>query len=315
MADLSVIVCTFNPRPEYLRRVLDALHEQTLPTDHWELLLVDNGSDKPLSSHWDLSWHPRARHIREDDLGLTPARLRGIRESVGDVLVFVDDDNLLAADYLQTASDLLAAHPFLGVIGAGVLEPEFAVEPSPELVPHTGLLALRRVPAEQWSNNTSDHASVPWGAGLCVARRVARGYQHLLTRLGVEELVDRRGDKCFSMGDIAFSWAAVCAGQGFGVFPQLHVTHLISADRLTSRYFLRLVYYSTLSGGVLDYLWAGKEPGDSQSLGEQCVRLGLRGIRRGLFAVRLGLAAARGAAAAKAYITEQRLRPIGQARA
>lgn len=315
MTDLSVIICTFNPRPDYLRRVLDALHEQTLSPEHWELLLVDNASAKPLSSDWDLSWHPRARHVREDELGLTPARLRGIRESVGDVLVFVDDDNVLAADYLQTAVDLLAEHSFLGVIGAGVLEPEFAVEPSPELVPYLGLLALRRMPAEQWSNNTSDQTSVPWGAGLCVARSVANAYQHLLARLGVDELVDRRGDKYFGNGDIAFSWAAVCADQGFGVFPQLHVTHLIPADRITSRYILRLVYYTTMSCGVLDYLWAGTVPGDGHSFGERYVRLGLRGIRRGLFAVRMGLAAARGAAAAKAYIARQRLHPIDQRRA
>jgi hypothetical protein len=32
---------------------------------------------------------------------LTPARLRGIRESRADILVFGDDDNVLATDYLQ----------------------------------------------------------------------------------------------------------------------------------------------------------------------------------------------------------------------
>lgn len=312
MVELSVVICTLNPRPAYLRRVLDALAAQTLPKENWELLLVDNASDKPLSHDWDLSWHPRARHVREVELGLTPARLRGIRESAGEILVFVDDDNLLAPDYLQRASALLAEHPFLGVIGAGILEPEFAVTPAPELLRHLGWLALRRVPAARWSNSTNDHASVPWGAGLCVTRRVAQSYQPLLAKLGVDDLVDRRGDQCFGNGDVAFSWSSVMAGQGFGVFPQLHVTHLISADRLTARYFLRLVHDATLSGGVLDYLWAGIEPGDGLSRGERYLRLSLRGVRRGLFALRLGLAEARGAAQAKAYIAGQRLRPIEQ---
>ena len=36
-------------------------------------------------------------------LGLTPARLRGIRESRGELLVFVDDDNVLERDYLEVA--------------------------------------------------------------------------------------------------------------------------------------------------------------------------------------------------------------------
>ena len=80
--------------------------QQTLPKDHWELLVIDNAFDRVLASEWDLSWHPQARHIREDELGLTPARLRGIAEARGDVFVFVDDDNLLHQnDPREGASD------------------------------------------------------------------------------------------------------------------------------------------------------------------------------------------------------------------
>ena len=98
MPAIAVIICTHNPRPDYLTRVLDALKAQTLPKEEWELLLVDNASTERLAETWELSWHPRARQIREDELGLTPARLRGIRESGGDCLVFVDDDNVLTTD-------------------------------------------------------------------------------------------------------------------------------------------------------------------------------------------------------------------------
>src|ERR1022692_4717847 len=97
----SVIICTHNPRPDYLRRTLDALKAQTLPKEQWELLLIDNASKEPLADTWDLSWHPQARHIREEALGLTRARLCGISQSKGELLVFVDDDNVLSADYLE----------------------------------------------------------------------------------------------------------------------------------------------------------------------------------------------------------------------
>src|SRR6266487_2314818 len=99
---ISVIICTHNPRPDYLLRVLDALKAQTLPTEQFELLLIDNASTEPLASTWDLSWHPCSRIIRENDVGLTSARLRGIRESLASMLIFVDDDNVLAKDYLKT---------------------------------------------------------------------------------------------------------------------------------------------------------------------------------------------------------------------
>ena len=64
---------------------------------------MDNRSDEPLADRIDLSWHPDAHIVREDTLGLTPARLRGIRESKGDLLVFVDDDNVLDVDFLEVA--------------------------------------------------------------------------------------------------------------------------------------------------------------------------------------------------------------------
>src|SRR6266702_777295 len=72
--ELSVIICTHNPRQEYLRRVLDALRNQSLSKDHWELLLVDNASEMCLSGECDLSWHPNGRHRLEGELGLASAR-------------------------------------------------------------------------------------------------------------------------------------------------------------------------------------------------------------------------------------------------
>jgi hypothetical protein len=83
---LSVILCTHNPRLEYLSRTLEALRSQTVPRADWELGLIDNPSAEPLASRIDLSWHPEGRHIRPEDLGLAPARLSGIAETKGDLL-------------------------------------------------------------------------------------------------------------------------------------------------------------------------------------------------------------------------------------
>jgi glycosyltransferase involved in cell wall biosynthesis len=312
MVGISVIICTHNPLPDYLKRVLNALDAQTLSKGEWELLLIDNASDPPLSDTLVQSGHPQARHIRENELGLTPARLRGIRESSGDFLVYVDDDTLLAPDYLEKARSLLMDYPNLGVIGAGILAPEFEVPPPPQLVPYIENLSLRHVSDRFWSTNTKDLVSVPWGAGLCVRRRVCEFYQQLLTHLNVTELLDRRGEKLFGNGDVAFSWACVAGGQGFGVFPELQVTHMIPADRLTARYFLQLVHDTNVSSGVLHYLREGVMPGDNHGAGERWVRLILHGIRRGLFSMRLKRAASVGMDSAKHIIEQRRLRPLEQ---
>ena len=194
-APVSVIVCTHNPRPDYLSRVLLSLRGQTLPTKQWEFLLVDNASRQPLAKAWDISWHLRGRHVREDELGLTSARLRGIQECSGELLVFVDDDNVLAADFLERATAIAARFPGLGVFGAGILQPEFEVQPPVELHSLLKLLALRSEPSALWSNNTKDADSIPWGAGLCVARRVANFYRQLVLDLGIAAVLDRRGQR------------------------------------------------------------------------------------------------------------------------
>ncbi len=307
-ASVSVILCTHNPRPDYFRRVLDALRAQTIPLEQWEFLLIDNASKERLPDIWDISWQPRGRHVREDELGLTAARLRGIKEACGELLVFVDDDNLLAPDFLEQSGAILARYPYLGVFGAGILEPEFEVQPPPEVLPFMHMLALRSVPSAIWSNNPKDAGCIPWGAGLCVTRRIANKYRQLVTNLNVTTVLDRRGQRLFTGGDDVFSWASVGVGQGFGLFPELRVTHLISAGRLNQRYFRLLINDHTFSNGVLSYLLAGIQQRRIDLV--RYVHLLLHGIKNGQFSMRCQWAAARGEDYAARFISENRLRPI-----
>src|SRR4029453_9649281 len=129
---LSVIICTHNPKRQYLQRTLSALQEQSLSFGDWELIVIDNASSPALEGAWDVSWHCSAKIVCEPELGLTPARLRGIRESRAQLLLFVDDDNILDRDFLATVIRLMEENGHLAVIGAGLLEPEFEVPPKPE---------------------------------------------------------------------------------------------------------------------------------------------------------------------------------------
>jgi glycosyltransferase involved in cell wall biosynthesis len=308
----TVIICTHNPRPEYLRRALDALKMQTLPSLQWELLLIDNASRKRLSDLWDLSWHPNARHVREDELGLTPSRLRGITEARGDLLVFVDDDNLLARNFLEQVQATVACNPHLGVFGAGILEPEFEVLPASELGPFLGLLALRSVPSPLWSNNPADVALIPWGAGMSVTRETADSYLQLIQQLNVKAMIDRRGQRLYSAGDDLFSWASIITGKGFGLFPNLRVTHLISADRLNQRYFLRLIHGHQFSQEILRYLLTGVQSTNRQGSMNllRNLRILLHGIKTGQFSMRCAWATIRGRDHAAQFISGNRLRPL-----
>ena len=308
MPEISVIVCTRNLRPNYSRRVLEALEAQTYPSQKWELLIVDNHPSDRLSSPWEVAWHPSARIVREEVPGLTPARLRGMKESRAALLVFVDDDNLLTPNYLQTARGILRAHPYLGAFGAGVLEPEYEERPSRELLPYLRMMAIRRVDASLWSNNPKDFESIPCGAGLCVTRKVADYYSRLVDQLNVSEILDRREEHLFSGGDDLVSWASAGLKQGFGVFPELRLTHLISAERLRHRYVLRLIHDHAYSHSVLRHLLAGIK--DEQMTPLEYVRLFLHGVRNGLFSMRCQWAEVRGREQARRFVAERELQPV-----
>lgn len=180
MPDISVIICTHNPREDYLHRVLDALNAQTLPKEQWELLLIDNASKEPLLGKWNLSWHPHARHVREEELGLTPARLRGIKESVGELLVFVDDDNVLFSNYLEHLLRISQDWRVLGVWSGRSL-PAFDSPPAVWTKPYWKYLALHDFSSASWGNFATAIDSFPCGAGMCIRRPVAEKYCEVVT--------------------------------------------------------------------------------------------------------------------------------------
>jgi glycosyltransferase involved in cell wall biosynthesis len=254
---LSVIICAHNPRPEYLSRTLEALRSQTAPYAEWELLLIDNSSDEPLASRIDLSWHPGGRHIRVKELGLTPARLSGIAEASGDLLIFVDDDNVLQGDYLEAASRIAETHSHLGAFG-GSIEAEFEVEPDPRFQGLLPSLAIRRIEGTKWANFGMD--AVPYGAGLCVRVEVARAYAATASASKIRRSLGRRGDSLMGGEDLDLAMTSYDLGMGVGLFSELVLTHLIDKRRLSPNYLHEIFVGGVYSRYMVSYLHTGTAP-------------------------------------------------------
>jgi glycosyltransferase involved in cell wall biosynthesis len=224
---------------DYLGRVLSALRNQTLPQDQWELVVVDNASDEPLQGRVDLSWHSSARVIREEGLGLTPARLRGIRETIAQLLVFVDDDNVLDSEYLKAATEVAASFPQIGAFG-GSIKGEFEAMPPDWMASYYEGLAVCELDRDYWSNVGGWSLATPYGAGLCVRRCVAEDYAKKVNNNALRRMLDRKGACLGAGGDGDLAWCAVDAGMGTGRFSALKLTHLIPKGRLTEEYIIRL---------------------------------------------------------------------------
>jgi hypothetical protein len=250
----SVIICAHNPRSDYFARVLASLRDQTLPLDNWELLIIDNASKMPLAPDWHISWHPKARHIVESELGVAAARRRGIREARADLIVFVDDDNVLDKTYLTQAVGIGRDWPLLGAWGSGSTQADFEVKPSESVTEFLPYLALREAASPQWSNVASCVQAMPWGAGLCVRKAVAVAYCQSCERSSIQ-ITGRVGRATLSGEDREIALACCAQGSAFGIFPDLKITHLIPRHRVSEDYIVNLVEGTTLSDLLLDYKW------------------------------------------------------------
>ncbi len=113
--------------------------------------------------------------------------------------------------------------PNLRCFGAGFLEPEFEAAPGRELTPYTVMLALRAVEKAVWSNVPADNASLQWGAGLMVARRVADASHVAFLASKSRCLLGWRESDLNSSGENKFSWIACSHGMGKGIFPELNI--------------------------------------------------------------------------------------------
>ncbi len=241
---LSVILPTRNPHPGRLHRTLRGLASQTLERSQWEIVVVDNASD----AAWEIPTEllptlPPLRRVAEPIAGLTPARLCGIATAAGDLLVFVDDDNVLSPGYLTAALARFAHSPSLGAAGGPVL-PEWETVPPAWTAEFHGLLALRDLGREP--QLCRGGPTVPWptfapvGAGLVIRHAAAASYAAAVRHDLRRSSLDRARSSLGSGGDNDLVFTTLHAGGDVGYFPELSLTHLIPAGRLDAPYLTRL---------------------------------------------------------------------------
>lgn len=245
--DITVIICTYNPRRDYLERTLESLRAQSLPREQWELLLIDNHSAPPLAGGWDLSWHPSARIIREERPGLTHARHRGFAEAAAPLIVFSDDDNILDPDYLAEALRIAQADEGLGIFGGKSL-PEYDEPPpdwfSPELV-SLGCRDLgdeaQAVRPEEWNARRDGYPPcAPIGAGMVIRREAFATYVRETAGDPRRLAFGRTGASLVSGEDNDMVLTLLKNGWSIGYFPALSLKHLMPPKRINADYLARL---------------------------------------------------------------------------
>jgi hypothetical protein len=168
----------------------------------------------------------------------------------------VDDDNVLAPDYLDNALKLTHSHAFVGAFGGNIVG-EFEVKPESWAEVVLPYLAIIPVVHEEWAFGPGTKAQhvVPCGAGMVIRKSVATYYANLSAPDPLRRGLGRKGASLSSAEDIDMALCACACGLAVGRFPQLQMTHLIPARRVQRDYLLRLFEESMFSDAILQFIW------------------------------------------------------------
>lgn len=244
---VSVVVCTFNPDPRVLGRCLRAIAQFRHGSVPFECVIVDNNSDQEISAldcvRAFIAQLDNATIVREPRQGLLYARLTGLSQSHGSHLIYFDDDNEPAPDYLEKAGQAFSTHPHVGVWGPGTIDVEFLGPSAPWVSQYCKEYFQERCTKEfeyaclrePW------HRTYPPGTGQCVRRNVMEAYRER-TLKGSCTATDRTGNSLASGGDGQIVHTAVAMGLAAGRWPGMRLRHLIPEKRCNERYLERLAY-------------------------------------------------------------------------
>jgi cellulose synthase/poly-beta-1,6-N-acetylglucosamine synthase-like glycosyltransferase len=114
---VSVVIPVYND-PGRLPKCLAALEEQGYPSDRYEVIAVDNGSDTSIESL--AKAFPHVRTALEMTPGSYAARNRGIALASGPVIAFTDSDTLPCPDWIEKGVEALYATPNCGLVGGRI---------------------------------------------------------------------------------------------------------------------------------------------------------------------------------------------------
>ncbi|MFA5008203.1 MAG: glycosyltransferase [Candidatus Omnitrophota bacterium] len=256
--NLSVIICSHNPNPSYLNEALAALRNQTQAKEGWELILIDNASDTDLSKSFDLSWHPNARHCREEKLGIVFARIRAMQEAKADLILFVDYDNILNPDYIEKGLAKAKEWPIIGAWG-GQLLARFECEPPEWTRQYWKYLGIRKLDRDKWSNLIHQYESTPAGAGMFLRKPVWLHYLEIFKLEPKRAWLGTVGKTITRCEDSDLAFCACDIGLGTARFKELILTHIMPKERLQEDYMQKLIEGTVYSMVVLES-FRGKNP-------------------------------------------------------
>lgn len=100
---ISVIIPTYNGE-KYLTEAIDSVLNQTYK--NIEIIVVDDGSTSSIPKEICESYNNKVFYLKQDNAGVASARNTGINNSKGELIAFLDDDDIWLPDKLSKQVEL-----------------------------------------------------------------------------------------------------------------------------------------------------------------------------------------------------------------
>jgi glucosyl-dolichyl phosphate glucuronosyltransferase len=124
MIEISAIISTYN-RAHFLDVLFDSITKQTIAPDRFEVVIVNNNctdnTEDVCQKFRTENPSVKVFYCIETQQGLSYGRNRGIAESKGRIVTFLDDDAFLAPDFFETTLNFFDKHNEINAIGGKIL--------------------------------------------------------------------------------------------------------------------------------------------------------------------------------------------------
>jgi GT2 family glycosyltransferase len=259
---VSIVVCTHNGAARLPATLAHLAAQKVSPDCPWEVVIIDNASTDGTSDIARRLWpsgHSAAfRVILEPRLGSARARERGLRAAKYEYVSFVDDDNWVCPEWVQTTAEVMSARPDVGAC-FGLKEPACETDPPSWFETFKWMFVIGPDPSSSPPDFTNRPCEVP-SAGLCVCKSAWFG----LERAGFRLLtVGRVGSRLTAGEDTELCCALTLSGWKILYDPRLRLKHFIPQSRLNWAYLRRQSRGWGISTALLDpYYFALRRAAD-----------------------------------------------------
>ena len=123
---VSIVIPVFN-NLQYTRQCLQALTENT-PKGMYEVILIDNASSDGTKAYFSGLKAKYKIITNGTNVGFAKACNQGAQASVGNYIVFLNNDTIPLKNWLSELVDFIAKHPNAGAVGCKLLFPDNTVQ-------------------------------------------------------------------------------------------------------------------------------------------------------------------------------------------